>query len=217
MTTHLTDTQLHDITDDAVVATDRAVLAAHLETCAECAHRLRSLRTLRAQLDALPRTIQPQADLLPALHARMRTQQRAHVTRTYRWPVLAAAAVLLCVLSSVVTVLVLRSQQHAPSYASVPARSTGPVQLVDLPATEARYVDAIDELRAALRVPGALEPETVRLLEQSLATIDRALADARTALAADPGNPLLAEMLQQNYERKLDLLRRASTHARTSL
>jgi hypothetical protein len=73
-------------------------------------------------------------------------------------------------------------------------------------------------LRAALlRDQAVLEPETVRVLEQSLARIDAALADARAALAADPANAVLAEMLQANYEKKLDLLRRANLHARGRL
>jgi hypothetical protein len=55
------------------------------------------------------------------------------------------------------------------------------------------------------------------VLEESLATIDRALADARGALAADPANAVLAEMLHANYEKKLDLLRRANQHARARL
>ena len=52
-----------------------------------------------------------------------------------------------------------------------------------------------------------------RGIEQNLAVIDRAIADARRALAADPGNPYLSTYLAHTMRRKIDLLRQAATIA----
>ena len=58
---------------------------------------------------------------------------------------------------------------------------------------------------------GTLDTTTVRIIEQNLAVIDRAIADARRALAADPGNAYLNAHLAGTMRRKIDLLRRAAT------
>ena len=60
---------------------------------------------------------------------------------------------------------------------------------------------------------GRLDSTTVRVIEQNLAVIDRAIADARRALAADPGNPYLSTYLAHTMRRKIDLLRQAATIA----
>jgi hypothetical protein len=50
----------------------------------------------------------------------------------------------------------------------------------------------------------------VETVERSLHVADAAIAEARDALARDPANGLLAEIFASNYERKIDLLRRAT-------
>jgi hypothetical protein len=57
---------------------------------------------------------------------------------------------------------------------------------------------------------GTLDTTTVRVLERNLALIDRAIADARRALAADPSNSYLNAHLAQTMRRKIDLLRQAA-------
>jgi hypothetical protein len=47
-------------------------------------------------------------------------------------------------------------------------------------------------------------------LERTLRVIDEAIAEARAALAADPSNRTLLDVLSANYEQKVELLRRAS-------
>ena len=226
MTLHISESELHDYFDRALDDTTRTVAAQHLSVCHECSGRLDALERLRARLRTLPRSIEPVNDLLPGIRARTSAgeappipfptaSQPMHGTRA-RWPLLAAAAVTLCVLSSAITLLLVRGGDQT-QVATTPLQ-TGSAQLVGLQETEARYVDAIEELRRALlQDQVVLEPATMQLLEQSLATIDNALREARAALAADPGNTVLAEMLQANYEKKLDLLRRASVHARARL
>lgn len=244
MTMHIGDTELHDYLDDLVAADERAGFDAHLGTCAACASRLRSLEGIQAALRSLPHSIEPATDLLPGIRTRLgmgaapvrhagdaqvlelpampqapyvADGTSAQVRRRMHWPVLAAAAVALCILSSLVTLAIVRGTRDTQT-ATATSSPLAEAQLVQLRATEARYQGAIEELRSALlQEQGVLEPETVRLLEQSLTTIDRALAEARAALAADPANALLAEMLRANYEKKLELLRHASAHARVRL
>lgn len=74
-----------------------------------------------------------------------------------------------------------------------------------------RYDQAVAELEQALAAGrGRLEPRTLRVLEENLRTIDRAIADARRAVEADPANAWLREHLTATMKRKVDLLRTAT-------
>ena len=57
---------------------------------------------------------------------------------------------------------------------------------------------------------GQLSPGTVKTLEHSLSVIDAAIAEARAALAADPANQSLVDILAGHYAREVDLLQRAT-------
>jgi hypothetical protein len=52
-----------------------------------------------------------------------------------------------------------------------------------------------------------LDPATIAVVENSLTTIDRAIADARAALARDAASAFLNEQLNRALEKKLGLLR----------
>ena len=58
---------------------------------------------------------------------------------------------------------------------------------------------------------GQLDTSTVRVIEQNLAAIDQAIAQAQRALQADPANLYLNTHLAETMRRKLDLLRHAAT------
>jgi hypothetical protein len=73
------------------------------------------------------------------------------------------------------------------------------------------YDAAIDQLQqAADQNEAQLNPETKRVIEQTMTTIDRAIADARAALAADPANAYLHRHLDRTMKQKLELLRQAA-------
>jgi len=94
-------------------------------------------------------------------------------------------------------------------------------------ATPANFADFTIEENNYLRTVGALQdildqqesvlaPETVAQLRASLRTIDEAILEARNALARDPANKVLIEMLSANYRQKVDLLRRTTEMTRGS-
>jgi hypothetical protein len=87
-----------------------------------------------------------------------------------------------------------------------------PVATVAAPAAAARSYDtAVDDLERILAEGrGRLDTTTVRVLEQNLALIDRAIAQARRAVAADSANVYLNSHLAETMRRKIDLLRQAA-------
>jgi hypothetical protein len=73
----------------------------------------------------------------------------------------------------------------------------------------------VNDLSAALESQKeSLSPETIRTLRESIKIIDAAILEARSALAADPANKTLMEMLANSYEQKVDLLKRTTEMAR---
>lgn len=74
-----------------------------------------------------------------------------------------------------------------------------------------RYDAAVAELeRTLLEGRGRLDPRTLEVVEHNLHIIDRAIEDARRAIAADPGNTWLRSHLAATMKRKVDLLRSAT-------
>jgi hypothetical protein len=61
-----------------------------------------------------------------------------------------------------------------------------------------------------------LEPRTLKVIEENLRIIDRAIAEARSAIAADPANAYLRSQVAANMRRKLDILRQATDVIRTA-
>lgn len=81
----------------------------------------------------------------------------------------------------------------------------------DLRVVERDYAATIRELTEGLETERAhLAPETIAAVERSLAVIDAAIIEARSALARDPANAVLRDLFSRNYQQKVELLRRAT-------
>jgi hypothetical protein len=88
---------------------------------------------------------------------------------------------------------------------------TTPATLAAFVVEENNYLRTASRLQDLLdQQEGSLAPETVVQLRASLHAIDDAIIEARNALARDPANKLLVEMLSSSYRQKVDLLRRST-------
>jgi hypothetical protein len=214
---HLTELQLNDYADELLSEAERAPLDAHLASCAECRAELAALRSVIADVHALPPGVRPARDLLPGIHAAIDTKKvtpidawRTRSLWSARVP-LAAAAILLVVASVVVTRIL---DQPGPAVSAYTPQPNGSSVLVSQQVNEleTRYEGAIAELQQMIDAQRAqLSPTTVRVLEENLRVIDRAIRESRAALQADPANQMVNEMLWSAYEKKLELLRRATS------
>jgi hypothetical protein len=181
-------------------AREAAEFEAHLDRCAACASVLERAAGTPPGLAALPRSIEPAVDLWPAIHGRLASMGRPPGRIAVpRWG-LAAAALLLIALSSGVTAVLLRPAPRAAS------------ATLDISALEAQYAAVSEDLTGALeKARSRLEPATMATIERNLRIIDIALDETRQALAKDPGNPALGQMVVAAWRQKVDLLRRATT------
>ena len=207
---HIDLERLSDFVDDRLLGDDRDAVQDHLASCMSCASQLARLQSLLEAAHALPDEIEPP----PAVWADVRERlPRRAPSRQFpqRW-LLAAAAVVLVVLSSTVTALLVRRQPVIVATKAAPPVTVASMQLPP-PARsiDAGYAVAIRQLDEALAQRRAeLDPATIAKVEASLNVIDVAIAEARRALADDPANRTLLDILAANYEHKVELLRRAN-------
>lgn len=91
-----------------------------------------------------------------------------------------------------------------------------PATLAEFTKQENEYISTANRLSAILESGQmALSPRTIAKLKESLRVIDAAILEARAALAEDPGNRQVIEMLSTSYNKKLDLLKRTTEMGRS--
>jgi hypothetical protein len=229
---HLDLERLGDFVDHRLKPFEHARADRHLAACERCRHELARLRALLAAAAALPEEIDPPGDVWSNVSTRLTVPRvtpvrgswandatalpGARKTSLFRssW-LIAAAAVVLIVVTATVTTLIVREPRVTLAERSTPAAPPAPAPApLALPAAaralEADYAGTVRELDDALaRQRASLRPETVAKIDASIRVIDGAIAELRRALAEDPANTTLLDILSASYERKLELLRRA--------
>jgi hypothetical protein len=224
--------RLSDYLDDELSSEERAAVDAHVAGCAECGRTIEDLREVVATAAALS-PLAPRADLWDGIAERLEPRARHRFVDEQRrisltLPQLAAASLLIATLSGGVATLMLgrtagdRARQEAADESRSPVAGVPhqPDEVSVVPAigyADAQYDAAVAELERAVRSGrGRLDPTTVLVVEENLAIIDRAMAEARNALDADPSNGYLSGHLMEARRRKLNLLRRTAELAETN-
>jgi hypothetical protein len=170
---------------------------------------------LASRVDALPRAIEPARDLWPDVRAGIDSRAPIAFPRRQRasWRVagLVAAAAALVVTTALVTARVVGDRASAGSPIASGGAALGESSVIAVAAVDQSFRPTVNELTAALTASrGKLAPETVARVERNLRLIDDAIGEVRDALARDPGNAALVQMLTTTYRQKVDLLRRAT-------
>lgn len=222
MTDQWTD-RLSEFVDGDLDAATTAAAEAHLAVCTTCAETVAELRAVANRAGALSDR-EPARDLWPGIAERLErkatvtaiaTRKRMRERRvTFTVPQLAAAGLALLLVSAGTVWVAVRSDESSPVG---PAATAAPVVAVSATGIVAGYEPAVRDLEQVLAEHrDRLDPETVRVIETSLATIDRAIADAIAALEVDPANPYLTGHLTNAMQRKLEVLELAAALAATS-
>lgn len=129
-------------------------------------------------------------------------------------PQLAAAATIVAVLSAGTVWLALRGGDAPGELATLPtASSTDALAGAAARAVSVdgdRYGEVIDQLQRILADGrDVLAPATLATIEESLGTVDSAIADVERALDEDPRSDLLMRLLSTHRRTKLGVLQRA--------
>lgn len=203
MNPHVTD-QLDDFVDGRLKAASAKDVELHLATCVECASAEHQLRLLLAAARALPAALEPPPAIWTAVRAR--TIDAPRLRRALFWSVryqLAAAAAILVLLSSGLTALFLRAGgPPIQAMVSEPTRAA-----LSAAQQENDRIASQLETRLVSQRP-ALDTATARVVQENLRIIDRAIAEARSALERNPENPNLSRLISTSYQRKIQILQR---------
>jgi anti-sigma factor RsiW len=205
--------RLSEYLDGELPVSDRVALEAHLQTCTDCSAVLADLRRVVNRAGVAEEYL-PRRDLWPEIASRIGATPAASPRIGRRWsfslPQLAAAAILLMTLSGS-AVWLMRSTVLPPG-ATTATPAAAPAAINASNSASQSYTAAVADLERVLAGGrGQLDTTTVRVIEQNLAAIDRAIAQAQRALLADPANLYLNTHLAETMRRKLDLLRHAAT------
>lgn len=211
MSDHVTLEQLNDMLDQRLSAWQNAQVQAHAASCLTCARELSQLQTMLRSASALPSEVAPPPELWTNVRHSIDALRVATIAPTPRsarmgWNqrALGVAAVALVIVSSGTTAVVMSRRANAPASPMVLASTAWHT-------SEASYVQSAQQLRDQLdEIRGELSPATIATVERSLRVIDDAIAEARSALAADPANAAITDLLASNYRHKIELLRRAT-------
>ena len=170
---------------------------------------------LDARLGELPLEVAPGRDLWPGIAARIeeRAQPVAARTRLPAWLWQAAAAVVLVAGSSLLTASLLDKDVLMQQSAVQPVPASAHTA-VALPAAfglagqlDPEYVAARSQLTQLLDQRIAALPTSARAkLEFNLGEMRRAADEINAALAEQPGDPLLEELLLKTYQDELAML-----------
>lgn len=204
----------------------RQPVAEHIAGCEICRAEVDGLQAIITQAAALPKSIEPPSDAWQNIRATIERDKEAVMLKHDRskpdfrrrpW-VMAAGMLLVAVLSSAGTALFLNGREPVPdrNVASQGSSAT-PASLAAFTIEENTYLRNVAVLQDMLdQQEASLAPETVAQLKASLRTIDEAILEARIALARDPANKTLIEMLSGSYRQKMDLMRRTAEMTRGS-
>jgi len=175
------------------------------------------LRDLQRRTAELPREIAPPESAWQRIADQIASEPRIEKPHRVFWQrptFLAAAALLLVAASSITTAFIVRerlSDDLTRSAVLQTPSSSSPATLAEFTARENDYIATVNALSAVIE-GGQVElaPGTVEKLRESIRIIDAAIIEARRALAADPSNKALMELLSTSYGQKVDLLRRTA-------
>jgi len=214
MTRHIDDSLLQDSLEGLLDPEAEGRLREHLDECSQCREELEAMTELLDGLGDLAVEAQPSRDLWPQIAWRMksaRTRRPAGRGRRVNLPAwqLLVASIALIVISGGSMWAFLSGRMEAGGPLD-PLQQT-PAQLVGWQDAYSGYDDAVADLETVLeKGREVLDPETVRVLEENLQTIDGAIREAGEALMQDPASTLLQRFLADNLRKKVELLRRAA-------
>jgi anti-sigma factor RsiW len=200
----------------------------HVAACAICNAEVEGLRQVLSSASQLPRSIDSPVEAWANIKSAILGEKTAQLDyrrdargffSVHPLATALAAAALVAIVSSGATFayMAARNGNARDARATQAGDPATPASLAAFTVEENNYLRTVSTLEDILdRQENVLAPETVAQLKTSLRTIDEAILEARGALARDPANKLLIEMLSANYRQKVDLLRRSTEMTRGS-
>jgi anti-sigma factor RsiW len=222
--------RLNDYAGGYLSGREKQEVDEHLLVCIACRDEVREIRTLLDEISTLPRSIDPPGEVWEGASRGIRARLAAAgpsgspvpTGKLAGWSFtqLAVAAAVLIVGAAALAVALLQMEGagtggQTPRVAEAPAGSTAVAPAAytavpDLAATESDFNRASEDLLAALEAQqDRIPPETLVVIEESLAAINQAIADTRAAMESEPDNARLGRVMRAMYLTKMRVLQGA--------
>jgi hypothetical protein len=214
---HLTEEERQGLADGSLAPDRRTEAQAHAAGCAECAGDVARLHSLMARLTQLPDAPGPELDALwPAIRDRIERgkvvsldgAQSARPSRRWARP----AALVAGAAAAVVLAFTLGRETRPPVSTSVTTVTPGgsAIPVSSIADSSRAWQEEVQALLEELELRRAtMPPATAASVDRDLKIVDDAIAELTSALARDPNNPALHQLLAASYRQKRDLLRQA--------
>jgi len=235
MSGHVSIERMHEAIDGALSAREMAELEEHFAACGSCRNEHARLAEVVQAVGALPRAAdtpdavwveiasridgaqrasgpEPKVLHLPTAAQQASADQLSHPGRrrfSLTMPQMVAAAILVALVSATTMWVALGDAPVATTTRDEAVPGGAAARAVSL--DDGRYAEAVNELEQILEEGRTvLAPETLAMIEESLRTVDAAIAEVEDALAEDPNSDLLMRMLSSQQSTKLSVLQRAA-------
>jgi len=209
---HLTEEERHGLADGSLSPDRRAGVQSHATVCGDCADDVARIHALMTRLAQHPDTPPAELDALwPAIRSRIERGKvvplGANSTARRSRSRARLAAIVAGVAAAVVLAFALGRESRLPVGDPVtPGIRTTPI--VSIADSSAVYQQEVESLLEELELRRSMmRPATTANVERDLKIIDGAIDELTDALARDPNNPALRQLLAASYRQKRDLLK----------
>jgi hypothetical protein len=217
-TTHLTEDDRQSAADGTLPAERRAEVEAHLADCDKCAEDVTRIaefmKRTRESISSGAVASGSLDDLWSPIRARIEASKVVSLPtvapavsgRPFAWLVGTgiAAALLL-------TALVLRVRPPESQTGSIASTAPDTSLLRAVADSATAYEAEAQILLDRLEIQRAtMRPEARAAIDHNLHTVDVAIAELKDAIARDPNNRALRQLLATSYRQKVELLKRAN-------
>jgi hypothetical protein len=213
--THLTEEERHSAAEGTLDTEQRATVEEHLAACAACAADVTRITTLMKRTRETPPPSAPLDELWPSIRSRIEERKVVPLTtdavatpRERRHATLWVATVGVAA-ALLIAAFALRSRNELGGRAPLASATDSALTLVALADSVGLYEREAQILLDKLELQRAmLRPDAAQALEHDLHAVDVAIAELKDAVARDPANPALRQLLATSYRQKVDLLKR---------
>ena len=220
--THLTEEERQGLADGTLPPDRAAIATAHLASCDSCTADVNRLRAVVRRVRSAPASAADGRtdELWPAIRARIDERKVVPLpvapSRPPTWLRERRTWIMMSAAAAIIIAVVALQRARTPSPAPTAAETHAPKVL---PSSSATVVPAsantrisqeeIQRLLDEVEMQKAmLPPSRAALADSDARAIDQAITELRDALAHDPDNPALRQLLAEAVQQQGDLIKR---------
>lgn len=209
---HLPEEERHGLADGSLPHDRRADAESHVAKCAACSDDVARLQDFMARLEQHPDLSHAGLDALwPAIRARIERDKIVPLgagAATQRSRSLARLAGIVAGMAAALMLAFTLGRQARPGADDIVTPGTRTTPVASVADSSRIYQREVESLLEELELRrSTMRPATAATIDRDLRIIDGAIDELTDALAHDPNNPALRQLLAASYRQKRDLLK----------